>query len=725
VILVACRGLWAQEAEIDVKEGPAYRAAEQVRGEIESLRLFDPGKRKEAREDLEMIRLYTDDLALKSHIDNVLFLDTFDEFFDVSRGFFFSRLDDGDLYSKWYRWIDSQYWDAGFGQVLQGSSNGDLIRRMVSGRVTRITTVAYHRALDERTRQLSAEDLDTLRLMIARDGYSAGYLLSLNDSDALNKARQLFYDLMDETRGKIVKDRSDFRSFLNETSVAWALVGKDLVQLTAAANATEVWSGHRLLLSSFTSGRLQRLTSLPQEIRLAVLGEVLHRSENLSYGEPGKLKLGGEVDELLDQAGATSMAWSRIGKDLLEVSGRYGRGEAPEAIWSAHRTLLSALTSKHLEHLASLPKELRLATLQRLSREKGPKGYSSAQIDKVFAQVSQAVEQLGGDLYPEFAEAIARKLGGSVVSVDSMRRHSARYVRVRRSNGRAAAVRLPRWEFFGLERSQVAKRFSEAIGNPRKEEPVLFVGGDSDYMSRELLPDHLTARTFDRSLRFTDRHVENLQAIAGRAIQAKDVAFFNFLPKTREEVDAFDSRGSYTQWMAFQRRFEVVGEGLGTKPQDGTRDSLLQELQRGERDVIVVVAHGTPDAIYTNTGEALTRDDILNLPPVPEGRARPLVILLSCRTGEVQDGSRAVAQALLYRGYASAVVAPTKYIAPSQGLVDFLRALTSGRTLDRVLRGRPPELELWVSLPGSDPLDLRQDRNRAQEDPAIWGVSLT
>jgi hypothetical protein len=138
-----------------------------------------------------------------------------------------------------------------------------------------------------------------------------------------------------------------------------------------------------------------------------------------------------------------------------------------------------------------------------------------------------------------------------------------------------------------------------------------------------------------------------------------------------------------------------VREGAHVTASPPTRKEFLAELASGERDVITVVAHGTPDGIFLGTNEKVTVEDIRALPPREGGKA-PLVILLACRTGNVEKGSRAIAQVLLERGYASSVVAPTRLIRPRAELASFLQEVLSGKNLQGVLKKRPKDLELWV-----------------------------
>jgi hypothetical protein len=355
-----------------------------------------------------------------------------------------------------------------------------------------------------------------------------------------------------------------------------------------------------------------------------------------------------------------------------------------------------------LPRLLSLPREARILALTEISEDLSDWSEKPLAYSNMIKKMEDAVFFLAGDRLPDLAAAVAQQVGGDLLIVANKKTARYRYVRIRSGRNRSSAIiRIPRWELFNLEQSLVARRFEEAAGSPSKKAPVLFIGGDTDYVSRELLPNHFTARTFDRSMRFADRHLNSLVEVAKRTVDPTNVAFFNGMPQSKADVKAFRAEGLYRTWLNLRRKFEKVQEEFDVESSPSSREAFLAELATGAKDVIIVVAHGTEDGIFLRPGERVSREDIINLKPRSSGPA-PLVLLLACRTGAVEKGSRAIAQTLLYRGYASAVIAPTQLIRPREELAEFLRSVLRGGRLEEVLRARPKELELWVRVMGLD-----------------------
>lgn len=417
--------------------------------------------------------------------------------------------------------------------------------------------------------------------------------------------------------------------------------------------------------------------------------------------------------ELLRRAEATAPQWGMFRADLLEIQKRQvdaarlkdeaKRRESPGKvyvrtspwyrrstgeIWLRWLGTLEQLQGDLGTRLLKLPTEVRYLAFAGLSKNK-------ALAAKTIADYEKAVHHLCGNQYPEVANTLAAKLGGRLLAVSEERGAGHRVIQVKAGSGQSRKVLVPRWEFFGLERRAVAKRFSEAAGRPTPDEVVLFVGGDQDYVTRELLPGHFTARTFEASLQHADRHLANVRSIESRSIDPSKVAFFDFLPQTGAEVAALPAAGSTERWLGVAARFREAAKPF--RAAGVSRESFLSALRSGNQDAIVVVGHGTPDAILLPNGDKITRQDILDLPPF-QGDRQPLIVLVACRTGAVANGSQAVAQALLSRGYASAVLAPTRWIEPRQELATFVETLASGKPLRELLSRRPEALELWVNL---------------------------
>lgn len=231
-------------------------------------------------------------------------------------------------------------------------------------------------------------------------------------------------------------------------------------------------------------------------------------------------------------------------------------------------------------------------------------------------------------------------------------------------------VMIPRWEFFGIERGLVAKRFSDQIANGG--EPILFLAGDLDFSTNTFLPDRLTARTFDSSARFVDEHLRNVAQLQSRALKPSTTAFFNLVaPEQNAAAEPREAR----RWEALRKNYDDFAAAKGLQKRPSQRDDILKALGDGTLDTIVIVGHGDADAIHLPDGSSVTVQDVLALPSAPKGRA-PIVVLVACETGRASRGSViTIAQALLLQGRATAVVAPTRKIPAGGASLRFLEGL--------------------------------------------------
>jgi hypothetical protein len=273
-----------------------------------------------------------------------------------------------------------------------------------------------------------------------------------------------------------------------------------------------------------------------------------------------------------------------------------------------------------------------------------------------------------------------------ILAIEPQDKGAAHY-RVKIANGSDATVRdidLPTWEFFNLERSLTRRRLNAAIADIDPRASLLFSTAAAGYSTSELFPDRVTARTFDDSPRFMDDHLRNLATVASSELHAKTTAFFNFVGPT-SQASASQTR----RWSELRIKYQKAAEDAGLTIKS-SRQELFDILNEGRLDTLIVVAHGDNQAIYLPNGEKMTLQGILDLPPLRLDR-RPVIILVSCETGSVSGaGIQSIAQALLYKGRASAVVAPTRRIPAETESLEFVKGLF-------LANGRPKRLREFAA----------------------------
>lgn len=239
-------------------------------------------------------------------------------------------------------------------------------------------------------------------------------------------------------------------------------------------------------------------------------------------------------------------------------------------------------------------------------------------------------------------------------------------------------VHTPRFEFLGLEKKVRQRRFLKDAAIPPETDAALFLSPDLPFPTHELLPKMISARTFDHSGRFIDKHWDNLKHLKSWQPVPEHTTFFNLLPENPVVLKQMNLRGSSSRWAKVRANYENFATSNNLQmPTTVSAKALLDELTNGTSDTIVVSAHGDRSSIFFPDGSRLTIDDILSLPPL-ERQNPPVVILVSCNTGRASsDGINTIAQALLYRGRATAVIAPTTQIPATVASLSFLQSLFS------------------------------------------------
>jgi hypothetical protein len=237
------------------------------------------------------------------------------------------------------------------------------------------------------------------------------------------------------------------------------------------------------------------------------------------------------------------------------------------------------------------------------------------------------------------------------------------------SDGKTSAqsVNVPAWEFFNVEKALIRKRIAKSFSGIPDDSPILFPSLPAGLSSAELLPGRITARTFSKSARFAADHVQNLENLRRVKLDPANAKFFNF-------VGPPSDGGAAARWHRFRKIYDETAAALRL-PFGSGKDELLSTLEDGKTDVVVVVAHGDSRSVYMPDGSKLTTDDVLNLGPIASSGGRPpIVILLSCETGSsLESGLTTIAEALMLRGRASAVLAPTQAVSAGRPTARLLR----------------------------------------------------
>jgi hypothetical protein len=294
---------------------------------------------------------------------------------------------------------------------------------------------------------------------------------------------------------------------------------------------------------------------------------------------------------------------------------------------------------------------------------------------------SSAVATLLGSEWKDLAPTVKRQLEPITISLANAGKIQPRHVEVsvtRDGETSTHDLTLPRWELLGIERRVIRDRLVKQVGPLGPNDPVLFYGhGSIDFSTNQLLPERLSARTFDNSKRFHEKHVENLNLLGSARLDPATTIFFNLLPGAADTaIGPRMSQRDQRRWTTLRKGYDELAASRGLQvPTVSSKDALISVLTDAKLDTIVIAGHGDSQGIYFPDGSKFTVEDVLALPPIERARP-PIVVLVSCETGRPsQDATMTIAQALLYRGRATAVVAPTTRIVAGGTTLEFLNKL--------------------------------------------------
>lgn len=230
-------------------------------------------------------------------------------------------------------------------------------------------------------------------------------------------------------------------------------------------------------------------------------------------------------------------------------------------------------------------------------------------------------------------------------------------------------ITVPTLAAFTSNRAAARRMVAKSLKGVLKDDPIFFANLPPGISSSELVPGRISVRTFDRTARYFDVHLQNLMNVRLARPNPDRTHFFNFVvpPPEASPMDAI-------RWEKLRDAFAETAVTLGLQIRDG-KQQLLAALESGDLDVVVVVAHGNDSAIFLPDGTTLNVKDVLALPPLNRERA-PIVVLLSCETGSSRDeGLMSIAEALMLRGRATAVLAPTRSVRADAGTAEFLNRI--------------------------------------------------
>jgi hypothetical protein len=190
-----------------------------------------------------------------------------------------------------------------------------------------------------------------------------------------------------------------------------------------------------------------------------------------------------------------------------------------------------------------------------------------------------------------------------------------------------------------------------------------------------------------RDLLVTDKRLERLE---DRRFVDKELTVVNGLPEDAEAAASMGPlAGDTAEWIDL--RSKVTETLSGRKSQVVTsREGFINELTRGESDLIILVAHSTGVYLYLN-GERMSIQDLKALPSRRLRSRKPrLAVLISCESGKPVSNTSGwhslfkrqtepLAQLLVEKGFVDKVIAPDHNVGAEESMIVLRRALDGAR----------------------------------------------
>lgn len=181
---------------------------------------------------------------------------------------------------------------------------------------------------------------------------------------------------------------------------------------------------------------------------------------------------------------------------------------------------------------------------------------------------------------------------------------------------------------------------------------------------------------------------KSLKAIEKTKFKKKTTVLLNGIPGSAGELMRLDPQlNGLAVWREAHARVESMMRGK-YQSRIETKQQFLRELQEGDSDVILIVAHSDGKNLYFGN-EVVSADELNALPHRRNVMTRArLAVLISCSTGRLSEGRgpwafsepKALGEILVDKGFFEAVIAPDHDIPISEGL----------GALDDILEGRAP-----------------------------------
>ncbi|HZH29218.1 MAG TPA: hypothetical protein VEY11_00370 [Pyrinomonadaceae bacterium] len=248
----------------------------------------------------------------------------------------------------------------------------------------------------------------------------------------------------------------------------------------------------------------------------------------------------------------------------------------------------------------------------------------------------------------------------------------------------------------------VGHAYITGVGNPKAEEAltrelqslgrggrVYLYGDEIKNLNIEELADgfgvDLIRRSPDTIKNFAITESQ-LNTIENREFKKETTVLLNGTPSSREELISIGSPlYGLEGWIEDKERVERTTQDKYHRRIENKQE-LLQELQYGDNDVILIVAHSDGVSIYFR-GERVSVAELKALPARQHFRFRErLAVLISCNTGisgkrNWLNGkeTKAFAEVLVEKRFVEAVIAPDHEISVDDGI----------RALAAILQGRP------------------------------------
>ena len=278
----------------------------------------------------------------------------------------------------------------------------------------------------------------------------------------------------------------------------------------------------------------------------------------------------------------------------------------------------------------------------------------------------------------------------------------ALYIDVQKENGGA---RVLAW--LGALRDAPAERVDpawlDAVRLDSPDQLLAFLSGHRTLVSRgEALPpqwedwvrsagvEHV--RVSQRSPKMTlGEHAAAAEAL-DRTFDGDKTRIFSALPRARGEEELLAElevlglrRDEAEGWRRLEGQVRELEAETGQSLEPATKETFLEELRNGDADYIVLFAHSQYGNIRLPDGKLITPEELaaIRRDEAPDRT----IVLISCGTGTVNEGTSSIAEILLENKTAINVIAPPEPVSATE-IPDMLRRFVAGgETLNQVFNG--------------------------------------